>query len=110
MEYPALIPVQVEEKITRPPSAVMPEPIVGIGLGSDYPGVTRTAVVNAGGLSGIIKENDTVVIKPNLVKQSAPEEGIVTDYRVVQEIVNMAKRMRCRENNHRGGNTFWKCI
>ncbi len=70
----------------------VPEPIVGIGLGSDYPEVTRKAVENAGGLGGIVKENDTVVIKPNLVKPSSPEDGIVTDYRVVLEIVNTVKK------------------
>ncbi len=70
----------------------VPEPIVGIGLGSDYPEVTRKAVENAGGLGGIVKENDTVVIKPNLVKPSSPEDGIVTDFRVVLEIVNTVRK------------------
>ncbi len=70
----------------------VPEPIVGIGLGSDYPEVTRKAVEYAGGLGGIVKENDTVVIKPNLVKPSSPEDGIVTDYRVVLEIVNTVRK------------------
>ncbi|MHB8065194.1 MAG: DUF362 domain-containing protein [Ruminiclostridium sp.] len=68
------------------------EPIVGIGLGSDYSEVTRIAVENAGGLGSIIKENNTVVIKPNLVKPLSPEDGIVTDYRVIQEIVTIVKR------------------
>ncbi len=90
MEHQALIPLQTDEKIKEPPTTAA-EPTVGIGLGSDYSGVTRKAVENAGGLARIIKKNDTVVIKPNLVKQSSPEDGIVTDYRVVQEIVNMAK-------------------
>lgn len=79
------ISTPVEEK----PS--MPEPVVGVGLGSDYRSVTRKAVENAGGLGGIIKQNDIVVIKPNLVQKSSKEEGIVTDYRVVQEIVDLAK-------------------
>jgi uncharacterized protein (DUF362 family) len=72
------------------------ETIVGIGLGSEYAEVTRTAIENAGGLGDIIKCNDTVVIKPNLVKASLPEEGIVTDFRVVQEIVNIVKRLGAR--------------
>jgi uncharacterized protein (DUF362 family) len=49
------------------------------------------AIKNAGGIEGIIKENDTVVIKPNLVKPAYLEDGIATDYRIVQEIVNIAK-------------------
>lgn len=92
MRNSAGIPVHVEEKMQRSALTTMSEPIVGIGLGSDYSEVTRMAVENAGGLGGIIKENDTVVIKPNLVKPSSPEDGIVTDYRVVQEIVNIVKR------------------
>ncbi|OPX87129.1 DUF362 domain-containing protein [Pelotomaculum sp. PtaB.Bin117] len=79
------------ENLISPPVTGGLESIVGIGLGSYHSDVTRRAIENAGGLRGIIKENDTVVIKPNLVKQSLPEEGIVTDYRVVQEIVNIVK-------------------
>lgn len=67
------------------------DPVVGIGLGSCYPGVVRAAVENSGGLDHIVKEHDVVVIKPNLVKQSMPEEGIITDYRVVQEIVDIVR-------------------
>lgn len=91
MENSPSLPIQMEKKIMRSSVMAVIEPIVGIGLGSDHAKVTRRAIENAGGLSGIIKENDTVVIKPNLVKQSLPEEGIVTDYRVVQEIVNIAR-------------------
>ncbi len=86
------IPVHVKEKMQRSARITVTEPVVGIGLGSDYSAVTRRAVENAGGLEGIIKENDTVVIKPNLVKPLGPEDGIVTDYRVVQEIVDIVKR------------------
>lgn len=85
------IPVHVKEKMEKSARIPVPEPIVGIGLGSDYPEVTKIALKNAGGLEGIIKKNDTVVIKPNLVKPLGPEDGIVTDYRVVQEVVNIAR-------------------
>ncbi len=91
MEYQALVSMQVEEKMKRSTLAATEEPIVGIGLGSDHQTVTGRAIANAGGLSSIIKKNATVIIKPNLVKQSLPEEGIVTDYRVVQQIVDMVK-------------------
>ncbi len=86
------IPVQVEEKMKRSLQITVSEPIVGIGLGNEHAKVTRTAIENAGGLEGIIKENDTIVIKPNLVKPSLPEEGIITDYRVVQEVVNIVRK------------------
>lgn len=92
MENKTDIPVLVKEKIQEPALTNALEPIVGIGLGSDYPDVTRKAIENAGGLEGIIKENSTVVIKPNLVKPACLEDGIATDYRVVQEVVNIAKR------------------
>jgi uncharacterized protein (DUF362 family) len=92
MENSATIPVHVKEKMQRLALTTESEPIVGIGLGSDYSVVTRMAIKNAGGIEGIIKENDTVVIKPNLVKPAYLEDGIATDYRVVQEIVNIAKR------------------
>lgn len=66
-------------------------PIVGIGRGEDYPKVTREAVENAGGLKDLIKQGDTVLIKPNMIKAAAPEQGIVTDYRMVQTLADMAK-------------------
>ncbi|WFR55123.1 DUF362 domain-containing protein [Anaerocolumna sp. AGMB13025] len=85
------IPEQVAEKMKRSLRIMEPEPVVGIGLGTDYSLVTRTAVNHAGGLKGIIKENDTVIIKPNLVKPALPNEAVTTDYRVVQEVVNLVK-------------------
>lgn len=88
---PVSIPAQVEEKMKRASLPPAPEPTVGIGLGRAHAEATRTAIVNAGGLKGVIRENATVIIKPNLVKPSLPEAGITTDYRVVQEIVNMVR-------------------
>lgn len=68
------------------------EPVVGIGLGSEYGKVTRTAILNAGGLESLIRINDTVVIKPNLVKPSLTNEAVTTDYRVVQEVADLVKQ------------------
>lgn len=68
-------------------------PVVGIGTGLDYDSVTRDAVANAGGLENIISEGDTVLIKPNLIKLSKPGEGIITDYRVVQTLVDIATEL-----------------
>ncbi|WMJ88635.1 DUF362 domain-containing protein [Anaerocolumna sp. MB42-C2] len=85
------IPVHVEEKMKRSLRKMNSESIVGIGLGEKHDKTTRTAILNAGGLENLIKVNDTVVIKPNLVKPSLPNEAVTTDYRVVQEVVNMVK-------------------
>jgi len=56
------------------------------------------AIAKAGGLEGIVSDGDTVILKPNLVasidgtasaQQLDPEvNGITTDYRVVQAVVN----------------------
>jgi uncharacterized protein (DUF362 family) len=91
MENSIPIPVHVVEKMKRSIRTMEPEPIVGIGLGSEHGEVTRIAIQNAGELELIIKKNDTVIIKPNLVKPSLPNESVTTDYRVVQEVVNIAK-------------------
>lgn len=67
-----------------------PNPVVGIGRGEDYAMVTEEAVKNAGGLDDIIKEGDTVIIKPNICTFAEAGSGIITDYRTVQKIVDMA--------------------
>ncbi len=91
MKNRTFIPAKAEGEIKGAPFTAAPGSVVGIGLGSDHSPVTRTAIENAGGLGGIIKKNATVIIKPNLVKPSSPEEGIVTDYRVVREIAVIAR-------------------
>lgn len=70
---------------------LMSDPVVGIGLGNDFPDIVRRAVENSGGMGSIVKKNHVVIIKPNLVKQSMPEEGIITDYRAVQAIVDIVR-------------------
>ena len=49
--------------------------------------MVRRAVDLAGGLSGIVKPGDTVLIKPNLVQQDSSGSGGVTDVRVVKALV-----------------------
>ena len=53
--------------------------------------LVRQAVALAGGLEGIVGEGDTVVVKPNLVWNAPPDEGAVTDPRVVRTIVQLAR-------------------
>ena len=67
--------------------------VVGIGRGTDYASVTRTAVENAGGLAGIVKRGDVVLIKPNLCTNPAPGRPTTTDYRVVQAVVDLVKSL-----------------
>jgi uncharacterized protein (DUF362 family) len=85
------IPQHVIEKIKNSTRTMVPTPIVGIGLGNEYGEVTRKAVEQAGGFKNIINENTTVLIKPNLVLPSLPNEAVTTDYRIVQEVVNLVK-------------------
>jgi uncharacterized protein (DUF362 family) len=66
---------------------------VGIGRGTDFAGVTKTAVENAGGLQGVVKKGDVVLIKPNLCTNPAPGKPTTTDYRVVQAVVDMVKSL-----------------
>ncbi len=49
--------------------------------------MVRRAVDLAGGLSGVVKSGDTVLIKPNLVQADSSGSGGVTDVRVVKALV-----------------------
>jgi len=66
--------------------------IVGIAQGEKgaYEETVRQAISAAGGLSSVIKEGDTVLIKPNIVAASPSGAGRITDYRVVQVVIDMA--------------------
>lgn len=67
------------------------EPVVGIAQGDDYAATTRKAVENAGGLGGIITKGDTVLIKPNICGYSKFGSPLITDYRVVEEVIKIAR-------------------
>lgn len=73
-------------------SAAMPtaEPIVGIAQGEDYSEVTRKVIENAGGIQDIIKEGDTVILKPNLIRGAPAGSPVCTDVRVMQELADIA--------------------
>ena len=53
--------------------------------------LVRQAVALAGGLADVVHAGDTVVVKPNLVWNASPDEGAVTDPRVVRAIVRLAR-------------------
>ncbi len=77
--------------MSRETEKLDPNPVVGVGRGEDFALATSEAVKNAGGLENIIRKGDVVLIKPNLCVQ-AEQAGspMITDYRVVQEVINIA--------------------
>lgn len=81
------------ELISSTPSNNLDETVVGIGLGEDYAETTRLAIENAGGLKDIINEGDTVLIKPNICTYAEAGSPLITDYRVVQKIADMAREL-----------------
>ncbi|MDR2713343.1 MAG: DUF362 domain-containing protein [Clostridiales bacterium] len=74
-------------------AALDPNPVVGIGQGTDYAQVVAKAIENAGGLEGIVMKGDAVLIKPNLCADARAGSSTTTDYRVVAEIVREVKEL-----------------
>ncbi len=71
---------------------------VAVVQASDWPvsdaqvdAMVRQAVQVSGGLSAVIHLSDTVVLKPNLMWDAAPDEGYTTDPRVVRALVRLAR-------------------
>lgn len=81
----------IKEVMRRSTIIKDPTPIVGAAMGNNRSKVARAAIENAGGLGEIIKEGDTVFIKVNAVYFAKVGDGVLTDYRVVEEIANIAK-------------------
>ena len=71
--------------------------VVGIGRGTDYSTTTREAIERAGGLGSVIKQGDTVLIKPNVCIPTDAGEATNTDYRAVAEVVKMAYEAGAKE-------------
>jgi len=74
-------------------SLAFTQTIVGVAKGTDYTAVTSQAVSNAGGLAGIVKRGDTVLIKPNMCTYDYIDSPLTTDYRVTAEIVRQVKAL-----------------
>ena len=71
---------------------------VAVTQASDWPvtdaqveAMVRQAVQASGRLSAVIHLSDTVVLKPNLMWNAAPDEGYTTDPRVVRALVRLAR-------------------
>lgn len=75
------------------PEQKKPAVVVGLAQGKDYAAVTAKAIANSGGLEGIVKKGNTVLIKPNLCWDDYVDSPITTDYRVVSEIANEARKL-----------------
>ena len=70
------------------PSLADPCPITEEGITyTTIAQMVRRAVDLAGGLQGIVKSGDTVLIKPNLVQSDSSGSGGITDVRVVKALV-----------------------
>jgi uncharacterized protein (DUF362 family) len=90
-ETGATDPDSVPDSTAKPYNVTEENPLIGVGRGDDYDKVTREAVNNAGGIKDIVKKGDVVLIKPNICMYSDPGSPIITDYRVVQTVANMAR-------------------
>jgi uncharacterized protein (DUF362 family) len=86
-------PAAAASALTTPAAALNPGPVVGIGRGKDFASVTKTAIENAGGLAGVVKKGDVVLIKPNLCTGPRPDMPTTTDYRVTQAVVDAVKAL-----------------
>ncbi|MCX6143187.1 MAG: DUF362 domain-containing protein [Ignavibacteriales bacterium] len=67
-----------------------PTPIADAGItAATIEQMVRRAIVLSGGLRGIVKSGDKVLIKPNIVQQDSSGSGGVTDVRVVRAVVKI---------------------
>jgi uncharacterized protein (DUF362 family) len=64
---------------------------VAIAQGEDCETVTRQVVEAAGGLGGIVKPGDTVILKPNLIRGRSAGSPVCTDWRVMQALADIVK-------------------
>jgi len=86
MKIPAATTVSIVR--STDPSLTNPCPTTDEGI--TYATITqmvRRAVDLAGGLQGVVRSGDTVLIKPNLVQSDSSGSGGITDVRVVKALV-----------------------
>ncbi len=82
----------IQQVMSRENEKLDPNPIIGVGKGTDFAKATSDAINNAGGMQSLIKKGDVVLIKPNLCLQlESFGSPMTTDYRVVEEVVRIAK-------------------
>jgi uncharacterized protein (DUF362 family) len=64
---------------------------VAIVKGQDPEEMVKEAISLVGGMEGIVRKGDTVLIKPNICLPLPPEKGDSTDPQVVASLVKLAK-------------------
>jgi|GEM_PF-249588 len=66
-------------------------PVVGIARNADPEAATAEAIRLAGGLAGVIRKGDWVVVKPNVTVPSRSGDGVITNAQVLKAIIKAAK-------------------
>jgi uncharacterized protein (DUF362 family) len=70
------------------PALASPCPVTEEGITEEtIAQMVRRAVALAGGVEGVVRSGDTVLIKPNLVQSDSSGSGGITDVRVVKALV-----------------------
>ncbi len=87
------MPDHVQALLKKALAEPNPNPVIGIGRGTDYTKVTLEAIKNADGINNLIKKGDLVLIKPNICGFSQAGSPQITDYRVVETIVKQAAEL-----------------
>lgn len=70
---------------------MIPKSKVAIVKGQDPERMVKEAISLIGGMEGIVKKGDTVLIKPSICLPLPPEKGDATDPQVVASLVKLAK-------------------
>ncbi len=76
--------------IAAPAPAAEAEAMIASVAGSDYPGIVREAIRLLGGIGRFVRPGTTVVVKPNIAWDRAPEFAATTHPLVVRTVVELA--------------------
>ena len=106
--YPVMHDFTREDSCVVEPSAIVSivksiQPHAEDISSAEIVSMVTEAIEKVGGLDDIVSDGDTVILKPNLVisvdgtanpQQLSPEvNGVTTDYRVVQAVVNIVREL-----------------
>lgn len=87
------VPGHVQDLLKKAITEPEPNPVIGIGRGTDYAKVTLEAIANAGGLNTLVKKGNLVLIKPNICGYAKAGSPTITDYRTVEAIVKQVAEL-----------------
>jgi uncharacterized protein (DUF362 family) len=98
LSHSTVLPPVAADPIFRPAPVPADQAVVSIVKGEDPATMVPEALMRIGGLRPILRDGQTVVIKPNLVTpEKAKERGLMTDVRIVEALVKeIQKTARCR--------------